>query len=183
MNRRNFLKQLGMSSIALSSTSVLAAPSSLILPETEHRTLTVRNMHTGDLVKATYWEQGEYLVDGLAELYYAMRDHRANKVIAMDLELLDNLHHIQQTLESRKEVYLFSAYRTPHTNESLRKQHDGVAKQSLHMQGKALDFRIPGISNKHLNKAALACNHGGVGYYPNSGFIHLDTGRKRHWIS
>jgi len=183
VKRRDFIKQLGISSLAVASPSVFGAKSSLILPENQHRTLTVRNMHTGDLVKATYWEKGEYLVDGLADLYYVMRDHRANKVTAMDVNLLDNLHHIQQALGPKKEVYLFSAYRTPHTNEELRKHYDGVARRSMHMEGKALDIRIPGVSNKHLNKAALAYNRGGVGYYPNSGFIHLDTGRQRHWVS
>jgi len=182
VNRRHFLQQLSLSALALSTPPVFAAQSQLILPKEEHRTLKLKNLHTGDKIHATYWEHGEYLIDGLAEIYFAMRDHRANKVTAMDLELLDNLHHVQTKLDTRNEIYLLSGYRSPETNESLRSQHEGVAKHSLHMQGRALDFRIPGISNRYLNKATLAVSGGGVGYYRKSGFIHLDTGRKRHWV-
>ena len=182
MNRREFITRFGLSALTLSSTSSFAASSGLILPKEEHRTLKIKNLHTGDSVNATYWEHGEYLIDGLAELYFAMRDHRANLVTAMDIDLLDTLHGIQSQFDNHQEIYLLSGYRSPKTNESLRKQQEGVAKHSLHMQGRALDFRMPGVSNRYLNQASLSISNGGVGYYRNSGFIHLDTGRKRHWV-
>lgn len=182
MNRRDFIKQLGLSSLVIGSGPVFASNTSLILPDTEHRTLKIKNLHTGEKINATYWENGEYLIDGLAEVYFIMRDHRANKVTAIDLDLLNNLHQVQHTLETNKEIYLISGFRSPETNATLRRQREGVAKHSLHMQGQAMDFRIPGISNKHINKAARSSISGGVGYYRKSGFIHLDTGRKRHWI-
>ena len=183
VNRRQFIKHSSLVSLAMGSSSVFAANTSLILPQDEARTLKLKNLHTGEKVNTTYWEHGEYLVDGLAEIYFLMRDHRANQVAAMDLTLLDELHRIQQTLETQQEIYLVSGYRSPATNNKLRRNNEGVAKHSYHMQGRALDFRIPGIRNSHLHKATLASSDGGVGYYPNSGFIHLDTGRKRNWVS
>ena len=182
MNRRQFLSQAGLLTMALSSPSVLAAKSSLVLPQDPVRTLKLKNLHTGQSTVATYWENGEYLVDGLADIFYLMRDHRSNKVAAMDLELLNNVFRIQQTLQTNKEIYLISGYRSPETNAQLRRVSEGVARHSFHMQGRALDFRIPGINNAYLHKASLVQNDGGVGYYPKSGFIHLDTGRKRHWV-
>lgn len=182
MNRRHFLKQTGLISAATSCAPLFAATTPLILPPTEARSLKLKNLHTGEKLNATYWEHGEYLVDGLAEIYFLMRDHRANQVAAIDLDLLDELHRIQQTLNSQQEVYLLSAYRSPETNHKLRQTNEGVAKRSFHMQGRALDFRIPGISNSYLHKATLANSDGGVGYYPRSGFIHLDTGHKRQWV-
>lgn len=182
MNRRDFLTQLGAGALTLSSPSiVMAKQAPIALLSESHRSLKIKNLHTGDQIHTTYWENGEYLIDGLAELYFIMRDHRANEVTAMDIDLVDSLHQIQQTLDIDKEIYLLSGYRSPKTNEALRRQQSGVAKHSLHMQGRALDFRIPGVSNKHLNTAAWASSNGGVGYYRSSGFIHLDTGRKRHW--
>lgn len=182
MNRRHFLKNTALASMTLASPSLFAANTSLILPKDDVRTLKLKNLHTGESIRTTYWEQGEYLVEGLAEIYFLMRDHRANQVAAMDLTLLDELHRIQQTLETKQEIYLLSGYRSPKTNEELRRHHEGVAKRSFHMKGKALDFRIPGISMAHQHKATLANSNGGVGYYRRSGFIHLDTGHKRHWV-
>jgi uncharacterized protein YcbK (DUF882 family) len=182
VNRRQFLKHTGLISMAMGSTPLFAANSPLILPQEDARTLKLKNLHTGERVNTTYWEKGEYLVDGLAEIYFLMRDHRANQVAAMDLTLLNELHHIQQTLDTQQEIYLVSGYRSPETNNKLRQNHEGVAKHSFHMQGRALDFRIPGIRTSYLHKATLANSDGGVGYYRRSGFIHLDTGRKRHWI-
>ncbi|MBT14088.1 MAG: hypothetical protein CMI02_18855 [Oceanospirillaceae bacterium] len=80
-------------------------------------------------------------------------------------------------------MYIISGYRAPKTNSDLRHVSNGVAEHSLHMQGRAIDIRIPGVSHRHLHKAALAMRTGGVGYYPKSGFIHIDTGRVRHWTA
>ncbi|NVK37432.1 MAG: DUF882 domain-containing protein [Gammaproteobacteria bacterium] len=182
MNRRQFLSRSGLLSLSMACPSVIAAPTNLILPNENERILKLHNLHTGERTQATYWYKGEYLVEGLAEIYFLMRDHRANKVAAMDLSLLDELHGIQQKLETQKEIILLSGYRSQETNDALRRTHEGVAKNSFHMQGRALDFRIPGISTRYVHKATLAQSDGGVGYYRRSGFIHLDTGRKRHWF-
>jgi uncharacterized protein YcbK (DUF882 family) len=182
VDRRQFLKWASATPVFLGAPSVMAGKNStLILPEDEHRTLKLHNLHTGEKLKVTYFEHGEYLIDGLAEIYLMMRDHRQNQIAPMDIDLLDQLHTIQSKLETKREIMLVSGYRSPETNSKLRESGKGVAKRSLHMSGKALDFRIPGLNLRHVHKATLASTQGGVGYYGRSGYIHMDTGRKRRW--
>ena len=184
LNRRQFLQYLGAAPIIAGAPNVLAIPAqTLILPKEEHRSLKIRSLHTGEKVNVTYWEQGEYLIDGLAELYLLMRDHRENRIAPMDINLLDQLHTIQTKLETNREIMLVSGYRSPETNGNLRQSEKGtgVAKRSLHMNGQALDFRIPGLNLRHVHKATLTSTLGGVGYYGRSGYIHMDTGHKRRW--
>ncbi len=184
LDRRQFLKWSSAAPILAVAPQLMAAPQKLILPTESHRQLKLRSLHTGEKLNVTYWEQGEYLVDGLAEMYFLMRDHRQNSIAAIDLDLIDQLHRIQQTLNTQREILLVSGYRSPETNQHLRnssgKAH-GVAKRSLHMQGRAMDFRIPGLNLRQVHKATLASTTGGVGYYARGGYLHMDTGRKRRW--
>ncbi len=187
LNRRQFLKWAGTAPIAsqllLSAPTVLATPS-LSLPQQQtegHRHLNLRSLHTGETAKVTYWEQGEYSIDALADIFLLMRDHRQNRIAPIDIQLLDQLYSIQEKLGSTKEILLVSGYRSPETNAQLREAGTGVAKRSLHMSGKAMDFRIPGLNLRQVHKATLASTIGGVGYYGRSGYIHMDTGRKRRW--
>lgn len=178
INRRQFLSWAGAVPL------IGCAPSALsytMEPTPEHRALKLRNLHTGEKVNVTYFEHGDYLIDGLAEIYLLMRDHRENLIAPIDIRLLDQLHATQQKLDTQKEILLVSAYRSPETNQKLREQGAGVAKHSLHMSGQALDFRIPGLSLRQVHKATLASTFGGVGYYSRAGFVHMDTGRKRRW--
>jgi uncharacterized protein YcbK (DUF882 family) len=99
----------------------------------------------------------------------------------MDAGLLDQLHTLQHLMESNETFHIISGYRSPQTNAALRAESSGVAKHSLHMEGKAIDIRLPGRDLSLLRKAALGMNAGGVGYYPEHDFVHLDTGRVRHW--
>ncbi|MFT6152961.1 MAG: hypothetical protein ACJA0E_000074 [Bermanella sp.] len=184
LNRRKFLQYLSALPAVSGAPSVLAVPSqTLILPNEEHRSLKLRSLHTGERINVTYWEHGDYLLDGLAELYLLMRDHRENRIAPIDINLLDQLHSIQSKLNTTREIMLVSGYRSPETNGNLRNSEKGagVAKRSLHMNGKAMDFRIPGLNLRHVHKATLASTLGGVGYYGRSGYIHMDTGRKRRW--
>lgn len=182
INRRQFLKWTSAAPLIVGAPQVLAAKKSpLILPNEEFRNLKLRNLHTGEKLNVTYYEHGEYLIDGLAEIYLLMRDHRENQIAPIDIDLLDQLHSIQNKLSTQREIMLISGYRSPETNHKLREGGNGVAKHSLHMRGKALDFRIPGLNLRHVHKATLASTHGGVGYYGRSGYIHMDTGRKRRW--
>ncbi len=184
LDRRQFLKYLSAAPAIAGAPSVLAVPSQkLILPKEEHRSLKLRSLHTGEKIHVTYWEHGDYLLDGLAELYLLMRDHRENRIAPIDINLLDQLHGIQSKLETNREIMLVSGYRSPETNGNLRsgEKGTGVARRSLHMSGKAMDFRIPGLNLRHVHKATLASTQGGVGYYGRSGYIHMDTGRKRRW--
>ena len=110
-----------------------------------------------------------------------LRDHRSDELTAMDPSLLDLLYNLQQKTQGHGPFHVISGYRSPSTNNKLRKNSKGVAKKSLHMQGRAIDIRLPGSELKTLQHAALSLQAGGVGYYPKSNFIHLDTGRVRFW--
>jgi uncharacterized protein YcbK (DUF882 family) len=184
LNRRTFLQYLSAAPVIASAPNVLAVPAKkLILPGEEHRSLKLRSLHTGEKIAVTYWEHGDYLIDGLAEVYLLMRDHRLNRIAPIDIDLLDQLHTIQSKLNTKREIMLVSGYRSPETNGNLRhsEKGNGVARGSLHMSGKAMDFRIPGLNLRHVHKATLSSTLGGVGYYARSGYIHMDTGRKRRW--
>lgn len=176
ISRRHFLAGCAAMGTSLISPSVLAS-----IPAQSERQLTIRHLHTGERGKITYWAEGEYLADSLREINHLLRDHRSGESARMDSKLLDLLHTLQTSLGSSKEFQIISGYRSPKTNKMLRSKSGGVAKRSLHMQGKAIDIRLPGTELKDLRKAAIALKSGGVGYYPKSNFIHVDTGRVRYW--
>jgi uncharacterized protein YcbK (DUF882 family) len=145
------------------------------------RQLTFHNLHTGEKLSVVYWENGHYLDDALAAVNHVLRDHRSDEQCAMDCQLLDQLYGLQRRLDSTRPFEVISGYRSPATNAKLRQRSNGVAKRSLHMQGKAIDIRLSGCELERLHRAALDLEAGGVGYYPESGFIHVDTGRVRSW--
>ena len=183
LNRRQFLQW--STSAPLIAAAPLILPSNALAkahqPQEEYRQLKINNLHTGEKSHLVYWEHGEYVIDALAEIYLLMRDHRENTIAPIDVRLLDQLNLVQNKLESQKEILLVSGYRSPKTNEKLRKSNHSVSRNSLHMRGKAMDFLIPGLNLRQVHKATLASSMGGVGYYSRSGFIHMDTGRKRRW--
>ncbi len=147
------------------------------------RQLAFRHLHTGEKIKLPYWAEGEYLADSLHRIDHLLRDFRSGDSVEMDRNLLDLLYNLQTHIGKSGEFQIISAYRSPKTNEMLRgkSQRSGVAKRSLHMRGKAMDIRLHGVELKDLRKAAIALKSGGVGYYPKSNFIHVDTGRVRYW--
>ncbi len=153
----------------------------LALAAGENRTLAFRHTHTGERETVTYWRDGEYQVDSLQILDRLLRDHRTGESTRMDRALLDMLYQLQQAVGASGEFEIISAYRSPKTNEMLRNKSGRVAKRSLHMQGRAIDIRLCGCDLKTLRDRAVAMEAGGVGYYPKSNFIHLDTGRFRSW--
>lgn len=177
VSRRRFL---GLSAGAAASLLV-SHPHAANLSRHGERVLRFHHLHTGETLTRTYWADGVYLDDPLADINRVLRDHRTGEVHSIDPQLLDLLTRLQQSTGARKPFEIISGYRSPKTNSLLRKQSNGVAKKSLHMQGKAIDIRIPGVELARLRKAALALKAGGVGYYPKSNFIHVDTGRVRHW--
>lgn len=179
--RRDFLK-FAFGQCAVGATA-LCAPS-LVLAKSQtppERQLSFYHLHTGEKLSATYWADGEYIAQELQGLNYLLRDHRTNEVQAMDKNLLDLLYVLQQQVDKSGAFHIISGYRSPKTNAKLRRQSNGVAKRSLHMQGKAIDIRLPGVPLKHLRQAALQLRAGGVGFYPKSNFVHIDTGRPRFW--
>lgn len=180
LSRRQLLKVGLVASAAILSPVPLWARNSLLgSPE---RSLSLLNTHTGERLKSVvYWEQGIYIPDALHEINYVLRDHRTGDVHSIDPITLDLMAAISRKVESRRSFEIISGYRSPKTNQSLRGKSSGVAKNSYHMQGKAVDLRLPGVPLKTVRKAALELRMGGVGYYPKSDFVHVDSGRVRSW--
>jgi uncharacterized protein YcbK (DUF882 family) len=149
----------------------------------ETRTLKIYHIHTGEKVEITFKRNGRYLNDGLNKLNRALRDWRRNEPTRMDPRLMDTIWEVYKKSGSRGYIHVIGGYRSPATNSMLRKRSKGVAKESQHMKGKAMDFFIPGVSLKKLRYSALQIGSGGVGYYPRSGspFVHVDVGNVRHW--
>lgn len=178
--RRSFLKTsvvlasaLGVPALARASAAPAAAPG--------ERILRLYNTHTGESVKSVFWAEGQFIPDALADINKLLRDHRNNTVADMDPQLLLLLDRVSGTLGPNNTLHVISGYRSPESNAKLAKASGGVAKHSMHLEGKAIDIRMPGRNLSHLHKAALNAKGGGVGYYPESQFVHLDTGRPRHW--
>lgn len=145
------------------------------------RKLSFLNLHTNERTHATYWAEGDYQADGLLAIEKVLRDHRTGEAYPIDYNLLDLLQLLQYKMGSQREFHVISGYRSPKTNEQLNAKSNGVAKRSLHMLGKAIDIRLPGHALTDLRDAALSLQAGGVGYYPGSNFIHIDTGHFRQW--
>jgi uncharacterized protein YcbK (DUF882 family) len=145
------------------------------------RALALENVHTGEKLRATYWERGTYLPDALAEFDRILRDYRTNETTEMDPRLLDLLHVLRVRLDSHRPYEVFSGYRSPSTNAALFEEGHHVALHSFHVLGKAIDIRLPGRSVAAVRRAALQLGRGGVGYYPRLRFVHLDVGPVRRW--
>ncbi|MES9898995.1 MAG: DUF882 domain-containing protein [Sedimenticola sp.] len=176
LSRRRFLA--GSSCIA---AGLILPPSFTKAAVTPERRLSFHHTHTGEKLKVTYWADGVYVEDGLREVNLLLRDHRTGDAHTIDPELLNLLHRLQLQLDSNKPFHIISGYRSPKTNNMLRSRSGGVAKRSLHMDGKAIDIRLPGRDLRQLHRAAKAEKAGGVGLYAGSDFIHVDTGRVRYW--
>lgn len=145
------------------------------------RELRLVNDHTGERLEIVYATRGMLIDESLGAIAHLMRDHRANKQHPIDTDLLDQLFQIQRALNVDEPLHVLSGYRTPETNAALRKRSNGVARYSLHMDGKAADIHVPGVKTRDLQAVALDLAAGGVGYYGRSGFVHVDTGRVRRW--
>ena len=180
MNRRQLLRTgLLVSLVCLNPLPAWARHS---LYGAQERTLSLLNTHTGERLKeVTYCEQGSYIPDALNNLNYLLRDHRVNEVHSIDPITLDLMAAISRKVDARRPFEIISGYRSPQSNQALRSNSRGVAKNSLHMQGKAIDLRLPGVPLKVVRKAALELRMGGVGYYPKSDFVHIDSGQVRTW--
>jgi uncharacterized protein YcbK (DUF882 family) len=159
----------------------IVEPAGFILRPAASRALSFHNVHTGETLKTVYFDKGQYVAGALLEVNYFFRDFRANLVRAIDPRLLDLLHRINRALDTTEPFNLISGYRSPATNAWLAGQSEGVARHSLHIEGMAADINVPGRSLTLLQIVALAMRGGGVGCYPRSDFVHVDTGRIRRW--
>lgn len=176
IGRRHFLKAgIGICTM-LSLPSVSAGSMN-----SGEKKLAFLNLHTGERIRSTYWAEGNYIPEELQAIENLLRDHRTGELHPIDTSLLDLLQLLHDQIGARKEFHIISAYRSPKTNAMLASRSNGVVKKSLHMQGKAIDIRLPECSLSNLRNVALSLKSGGVGYYPKSDFIHIDTGRVRFW--
>lgn len=147
----------------------------------EHR-LRLYHTHTGERIDIVYRRGNEYLPEAEDQLDHFLRDHRTGEVKHYDPHVFDILADLTRVVgHPGAEIDIICGYRSPRSNEFLRARSSGVAKNSLHMQAHAIDIRIPGVDTLTLRDAALELQRGGVGYYPRSGFVHVDTGRVRTW--
>jgi len=178
--------------LALLAMPFLIAPSGLRAQsnETSSKTsadevqgrLLLYNTHTGERINIVFRQGERYIPGALAKLDYFLRDHWTGDVRHFDPRLYDILSDLSVSVgHPGTEIDIVCGYRTPSTNASLRARTAGVAKKSLHIQAQAIDLRMPGVNTLTLRHAALALARGGVGYYPHSDFIHVDTGRVRQW--
>jgi uncharacterized protein YcbK (DUF882 family) len=175
VSRRRFLAGLA------AAVPSLAAPQWLFAEATGGRTLRFNHLHTGERLAVEYFSAGTYLTDALRAIDQLLRDFRTGAVHTIDPRLLDLLHGLAGLTGSRRPFEVISGYRSPATNQMLRNRSEGVAAGSLHMQGQAIDIRLADVPLATLRDVALATRRGGVGYYPASNFVHVDTGRVRTW--
>lgn len=174
LGRRRFLGSLGAAAAALGTARFATAA------EGAHR-LKFYHIHTDEKLDIAYREGGALIPDALIEINRYLRDFRSEQIHDIDVGLLDTLHTLYATFEGRGNFEVISGYRSPRTNEALRHVTDGVAENSLHIQGRAIDIRLTSAKTAALRDAAIALRAGGVGYYPESNFVHVDTGRIRTW--
>jgi uncharacterized protein YcbK (DUF882 family) len=144
--------------------------------------LRLFHTHTGERLDIVYRRGDSYVPEALTQLNEYLRDHRTGAALAYDPRVFDLLHDINAKLgRADSEIDIICGYRSPWSNEFLRTHGHGVAVHSLHMEAKAIDIRMPGVASSTLRDAALSLRRGGVGYYAQSNFVHVDVGRVRRW--
>lgn len=143
--------------------------------------IAFRNSHTGESFSGVYRVGDKYLPDAFERMNYVLRDHRNNEIFPMDPRVLDLVKILHDRTGSDEPLEVLSGYRSPRSNNMLRNASTGVARNSLHMYGQAMDIRLPGYNTRRLRDVARKMKAGGVGYYPKSDFVHVDSGKVRSW--
>lgn len=178
LERRRFL-QLGLFGLATTFSSPTLAAA---LPRLSGiRQLSMHNLHTDEKLNVIYWKNGVYSRPAIQKLNNLLRDHRNGSLCNMNVRLFDLLHDLQAKLGNSGTIEIISGYRSPASNKMMASYSKGVAKNSYHCKGMAMDIRMPGTSLVHVHKAALEMGRGGVGYYPDQQFVHVDVGPVRKW--
>ena len=171
--RRAFLKSAG--------ALLAAAPVAVWARGSECRALSFVHTHTGETLSCVYYQGAGYDPGTLVRVNHFLRDFRTGEAHVIDPGVLDILFAVRSRADRDDPFHVISGYRSPATNAFLRSRSSGVARHSLHMEGRAIDVRLPGFSTRKLRDIGLALRRGGVGYYPASDFVHLDTGGVRSW--
>ena len=173
---------------AFAATTVTAAPTlsnatGFLRGAGDIRRIRMFSGRTGERIDMIYWIEGKYIKDTLKEVDYFMRDWRTGSVKSINLRTIDVMAAAHNLMDANEPYTLLSGYRSPKTNAMLRSSLKGVAKNSLHMEGKAADLRLSTRSVGQMARAAAACRGGGVGRYSGSNFVHMDCGVVRTWGS
>ena len=172
--RRRFLGAVGSSGFAAIAPVLVEASS-------RERPLELKNLHTGEVLRVTFDRDAGPDAATLAKLQHLLRDYRVDEEHAMDPALYGILCDLAEAAGYPARYEVISGYRSPRTNKKLRDAGHAVAEHSQHMEGRAIDVRLVGCDLVKLRDVALAAKRGGVGYYPSSNFVHVDTGRVRTW--
>ncbi len=174
-------------SFSVAGIALVASGALKVMPASARQTIghevSIRNAHTGERFKGVYRIGSYYVPSAFRRINRVLRDHRTGDIHPIDPELIDTLARVQRDCRCGDAIEILSGYRSPKTNNMLRRNTGGVAKNSFHMKGQAADIRVPGSSPSRVRNAARALRVGGVGYYPRSGFVHVDTGKVRTWTS
>ncbi|MBI5164194.1 MAG: DUF882 domain-containing protein [Magnetospirillum sp.] len=176
-SRRSFLAW----GLAAATATLVVTPLEAAVRALPERSLQLYNTHTGEWLRTTYWAEGRYLANSLGSASRILRDHRTGDIHPIDPRVLDLMVAVQRKSGVKGPIHIISGYRSPASNALLHDTSDGVATHSLHMEGRAVDIRLPGRSVRQVAAAARSLRVGGVGAYPGSGFVHVDTGRVRTW--
>ncbi len=180
--RRTFLKTSLVGLLLLSGrffTPALARAQAEEFPAGE---LAIYNVHTNERLRIRYRdEQGQYDLEALDDVNHILRCHHTGEVATIDPRVIEHLNLVQKSVGGSGEIHVISAYRSPQYNALLVKRSRRAARHSLHVEGQAVDFYIPGVRLREIRRAAMKLQYGGVGYYPRAKFIHLDCGPFRHW--
>lgn len=180
LERRSFLK----SGLTLSMSALISVSSvkpALALPSGGEYRASFKNSHTEETFIGTYRVGNKYLPEAFERINYVLRDFRANEVFPIDPRVIDILAIVHRMTGAHESYSVLSGYRSPQTNKMLRSNGEGVARRSLHMSGQAVDVRMSNTTPARLRELAIKLKAGGVGYYPRSGFVHMDSGEFRTW--
>lgn len=145
------------------------------------RTLYVKALNLNETLRSTYFDGTNYVPEEIDKLNHLFRDRRSDESLEMDVQVYDQLYQLQNYFGHDKAIAMICGYRSPVTNDKMKLSNSGVADKSYHISGQAVDFYIEGVPLKMVQEAALAMKAGGVGYYPKSNFVHIDSGPVRHW--
>ena len=175
LNRRGFLRGAGAGVLAVSTVGAAYARG------LDSRALSFVHTHTGESLSSVYFEGERYVPSGLERINYLLRDFRTGDVHPIDPGVLDILFELHSLVGADTPYHVISGYRSPRTNAALRSRSSGVAEHSFHLQGRAIDVRLEGFPTHRLHDLARQMGRGGVGFYPRSDFVHLDSGPVRFW--
>jgi len=184
ISRRNFLGLGAMvagGAVIASSTPCYASIIARGHDFNGARRISFRNSHTGEIFAGVYRVGDKYLPDAFDKINIVMRDFRSNELFPIDPRVIDIIYSVHQMTQQSEPYEILSGYRHPKTNKNLRSNGEGVAKNSLHMTGQAVDLRLPGFDTRQIRNFAVSLKAGGVGYYSKSNFVHMDSGDVRTW--